>query len=122
MSWQEGSCHCGAVAFRVRVDEWEAIDCDCSICTKKGYLHLIVAPDAFELLRGEGALTEYRFNTRIAAHRFCATCGIHPFYTPRSHPDSIDVNVHCLAPDVIARFAVKRFAGSDWEANVDSIR
>ena len=54
------------------------------------------APEAFELLSGKDALTTYRFNTGAAQHTFCATCGIHPFYVPRSDPDKIDVNVRCL--------------------------
>lgn len=121
-AWYEGSCHCGAVRFRVRAGEHRALDCNCSICTKKGFLHLIVAKDAFELIAGEDALSEYRFGTGVAVHRFCRTCGIHPFYTPRSHPDGVDVNVRCLAPEVIARFEIVPFDGREWEANVESIR
>lgn len=122
MTTYEGSCHCGAVAFRVRVDRHEALDCDCSICRKKGFLHLIVEPDAFELVRGEDALSEYRFNTGVAVHRFCKTCGIHPFYTPRSHPDSVDVNIRCLDADVLDRFTLTPFGGAEWEKNIDQIR
>ena len=118
----EGACHCGAVVFRVRVDAYEAIECDCSICLKKGFLHLIVEPEAFELVRGGDALAEYRFGTGVAVHRFCRTCGVHPFYTPRSHPDSIDVNVRCLDSGLVGRFVVKPFHGQAWEENVDSIR
>src|SRR5688572_16820321 len=92
----EGSCHCGRVRFRVRADLSTVSDCNCSMCTKKGFLHLIVPPERFELLSGEAELTVYEFNTRVAKHRFCRTCGVHPFYTPRSDPGSIDVNVRCL--------------------------
>jgi hypothetical protein len=118
----EGGCHCGRVRFRVRVERLEAIDCNCSICTKKGFLHLIVAQDAFELLAGADSLALYTFNTGVAQHRFCATCGIHPFYTPRSHPDSIDVNVRCLDGGALDAFAITRFDGQNWEENVDAIR
>jgi hypothetical protein len=120
--WVLGSCHCRAVRFRVRVDAWEAIECNCSMCAMKGFLHLIVPPDRFELLAGEDSLSTYEFNTRVAKHRFCKVCGIHPFYTPRSHPDQIDVNVRCLEPDVQGRFSVKPFDGQNWEDNVESIR
>jgi hypothetical protein len=118
----EGSCHCGAVVFRVRVREHRALDCNCSMCAMKGFLHLIVPPEDFELLSGEGALADYRFNTGRARHRFCRTCGIHPFYTPRSHPDHVDVNIRCLPPEAFARFAIDPFDGRNWEENVDSIR
>src|SRR5580658_9613949 len=91
----EGGCHCGRVRFRVTAELSRVTDCNCSICGKKGFLHLIVPLEQFELLSGEDALTTYRFNTGTAKHTFCATCGIHPFYVPRSDPDKIDVNVRC---------------------------
>ncbi len=118
----EGGCHCGAVRFRVRVREHRAIDCNCSICTKKGFLHVIVEQADFELLAGEDALREYRFNTGVARHRFCGVCGIHPFYTPRSHPDAVDVNARCFDGDALARFEIAPFDGRNWEDSVESIR
>ena len=121
-SWVEGGCHCQAVRFRVRVDRWVAVDCNCSICTKKGFLHLIVGPDAFELLSGEPALSEYRFHTGVARHLFCRHCGIHAFYRPRSHPDGYDVNVRCLDGDLSGRFAIEPFDGQRWEDNVASLK
>ena len=120
--WHCGGCHCGAVRFRVVVREYRALDCNCSICRKKGFVHLIVPPDDFALERGEEALGVYRFHTGVAAHTFCRTCGIHPFYTPRSHPDHIDVNVRCLDGNALERFEVVPFDGQRWEENVDSIR
>ena len=122
MNTYEGGCHCGAVRFRVTVDEYRALDCNCSICTKKGFLHLIVPKTKFEIVRGADALTTYSFNTHLAKHTFCAVCGIHPFYTPRSHPDGVDVNVRCLDGDAMSRFVVAPFDGKNWEANVDTIR
>jgi len=119
--WLEGGCHCGAVRFRVRARERRALDCNCSICTKKGFLHLIVPPEDFELVAGGPSLVEYTFNTRTAKHRFCRTCGTHPFYTPRSHPDQVDVNVRCLDGGA-ATFRVEPFDGQSWEENVESIR
>ena len=118
----EGGCHCGAVRFSVTVDKHDALECNCSICTKKGFLHLIVVKERFTLLSGEDALTTYTFNTGVARHKFCRTCGIHPFYTPRSHPDGVDVNVHCLDGDGPSRFRRLPFDGRNWESNVDSIR
>lgn len=118
----EGGCHCGAVRFRARVRGHVAHACNCSICSMKGYLHVIVAPADFELLSGGDALSTYRFHTRTAAHRFCRHCGIHPFYTPRSHPDAVDVNARCLDGDAVTRFRVEPFDGRNWEANIDKIR
>jgi hypothetical protein len=115
-AWIPGSCHCGRVRFRVRLpDAPEALDCNCSICRKKGFLHLIVDPVDFVLEQGGDALVVYRFGTGVAAHKFCATCGIHPFYTPRSHPDRIDVNARCLDDDTLSRLVVTPYDGRNWE-------
>ncbi|MDG2305132.1 MAG: GFA family protein [Candidatus Binatia bacterium] len=115
----EGGCHCGAVRFRVRFERYEALQCNCSMCSRKGFLHLIVPPEDFELLGGADDLVTYSFNTHIAKHRFCR---IHPFHEPRSHPDQIDVNIHCLDEPPLDRFAVEKFDGRRWEDNVEQIR
>lgn len=122
MDTHEGGCHCGAVRFRVAVERYEALECNCSMCRRKASLHLIVPHDRFTLLRGADALTTYQFNTRVAKHTFCRICGIHPFYTPRSHPDCVDVNIRCLDGDVMSRFRVVLFDGANWEENVARIR
>jgi hypothetical protein len=106
----------------VRVEDFSASDCNCSVCTKKGFLHLIVPPERFELLQGADALSTYTFNTRVAKHRFCRICGMHPFYTPRSHPDQVDVNIRCLDGDAWRRFEIRDFDGKNWEASVQGIR
>ncbi|WP_293124565.1 GFA family protein [Microcoleus sp. bin38.metabat.b11b12b14.051] len=113
-----GGCHCGAVRFTVAVDKHQASDCNCSICKKKGFLHLIVPPERFTLLSGEDVLTTYTFNTGTAKHTFCRICGIHSFYRPRSHPDRFDVNVRCLDSDAISEFDILPFDGVRWEHNV----
>lgn len=122
MQVTQGSCHCGAIEFEVDWDprDAEVIDCNCSICRKKGFLHLIVAPDAFRL-RGTPDITEYRFNSGVAVHKFCPRCGIHPFYTPRSHPNHVDVNVRCLEGVELATLRIVPFNGQSWEENVGSI-
>ena len=122
MDTLEGGCHCGAVRFRVAVERYDATECNCSMCRMKANLHLIVTPERFTLLRGGDALQTYEFNTRTAKHTFCRICGIHPFYTPRSHPDCIDVNVRCLDDDAAERFRITQFDGANWEAHVDELR
>jgi hypothetical protein len=110
----EGGCHCGRVRFRVRVKRHHALECNCSICKKKGFIHLIVPPEDFDLLCGADELTIYEFGTCIAKHKFCRHCGIHAFYTPRSHPDHVDVNVRCLDGAALSKFAVSSFDGRNW--------
>ena len=116
----EGGCHCGRIRFRVTADLARVSECNCSICTKKGILHLIVAPEHFELLSGQDELTTYRFNTGIARHTFCRVCGIHPFYVPRSDPDKIDVNARCLDGIDVAALKPQTFDGRNWEAAMQS--
>lgn len=117
----QGGCHCGAIRFEVRVENDTAVVCNCSICRKKGFIHLIVPPQNFTLLQGSQALTTYRFNTEVAQHTFCKICGIHPFYRPRSHPDAYDVNLNCLDQDVSDRFEMQQFDGRNWEANIQTL-
>ena len=69
---REGGCHCGRVRFRAEVDLDSLSHCSCSICTKKGILHLGADPAAFELLRGKSALKSYTFGTGVAQHTFCS--------------------------------------------------
>ena len=110
-----GGCHCGAVRFRVTTDLAGILDCNCSICAKKGFLHLIVEPEQFELLTDRAALSTYTFGTGAAKHMFCATCGMHPFYVPRSHPDKIDVNVRCIEALDLGNLQITPYDGQNWE-------
>jgi hypothetical protein len=118
MRTMTGSCHCGRVRFRVTADLTGVTECNCSICIKKGFLHLIVAPERFELISGEDDLTTYRFNTKTAEHTFCKVCGVHGFYVPRSDPDKIDVNVRCLDGIDLSSISVDPFDGRNWEAAI----
>lgn len=111
----EGGCHCGKVRFRVRADLGTVGVCNCSICTKKGIIHLVVAPSDFEVIQGRDELATYQFNTGIAKHTFCKTCGIPPFYVPRSDPDKIDVNVRCLDDVDPSQIPTRFFDGKNWE-------
>lgn len=114
----EGGCHCGRVRFRIEAD-LAAIsigECNCSICTKKGILHLPVAGDRLTILSGADALTDYRFGTGIARHTFCRHCGMHPFYTPRSDPENYSVNARCLDDyDPQTMRPTRLFDGRNWE-------
>ena len=118
MTTFEGGCHCGRVRYRVTATLDGVTECNCSICAKKGFLHLIVARERFELLRGEDELSTYTFNTGVAKHHFCRHCGIHSFYVPRSDPDKIDVNVRCLEGVDLATIRPHTFDGRHWEAAI----
>ena len=118
-----GGCHCGRVRFEVRAPaRLQALDCNCSICSKAGFLHLIVPAERFTLLQGTEALACYGFNTHTAKHLFCATCGIKSFYVPRSHPDGYSVNIRCLDPVTIEEVLVTQVNGRAWEEQFPSGR
>jgi hypothetical protein len=118
-----GGCHCGAVRFEVEApDEPEVDECNCSVCARSGFLHLIVAREHFRLLSGEDALTTYTFNTGVARHLFCSTCGVKSFYVPRSHPDGYSVNARCLEAGTIKRLTVRPFDGQNWEHSIGALR
>ena len=118
----EGGCHCGRVRFQVTADLGTVSECNCSICAKKGFLHLIVLPENFVLQRGREDLTTYQFNTKTAKHTFCRHCGMHPFYVPRSDPDKIDVNARCLDDVDPARLRPRQFDGRNWEQSIQRER
>ncbi|MBI4490315.1 MAG: GFA family protein [Deltaproteobacteria bacterium] len=117
-----GGCHCGRVRFEVEAaPEIEAIECNCSICSKTGYLHLIVPKSRFTLIRGSENLSTYTFNTGVAKHLFCNVCGVKSFYIPRSNPDGYSVNVRCLEPTTIAKITIKQFDGKNWEQHAGDL-
>jgi len=116
-----GSCHCGAVRFEIEIDgEVEVEKCNCSICAKSGYLHLIIPAIQFKLVQGEDQLQTYTFNTGVAKHYFCRTCGIKPFYIPRSNPDGVDVNVNCL-DNQPEKMTIVEFDGRNWEQHAHTL-
>ena len=111
-----GGCHCGAVRFECAAPaDWRPLECNCSMCRRSAYLHVIVPRANFRLLKGEGDLTCYTFNTGVAQHLFCRHCGVKSFYVPRSHPDSYSVNARCV--DGVDTDALEPipFDGRNWE-------
>ena len=111
-----GGCHCGAVRYEADVPrEAEALDCNCSICSATGFLHLMVPHEDFRLLAGQDKLTAYRFGTGAAEHLFCSVCGVKSFYQPRSHPEAWSVNVNCLDDASGLELRVTAFDGRNWE-------
>lgn len=110
------SCHCGAVVVEVDAPpDIEAYSCNCSMCDRTGFLHLIVPKERFRLVRGADMLTTYTFNTGVAKHSFCRVCGVKPFYVPRSNPDGFSVNVRCLDQATVRSLKVLPFDGKNWE-------
>ena len=110
-----GGCHCGRVRFEVSGQIDRVLECNCSICRKKGFLHWIVEPEQFRLRSSPDALNLYEFHTKTAKHYFCSTCGISSYYIPRSHPHMIDVNLRCVDGVNLEELEIELFDGQDWE-------
>ncbi len=124
MRWRQGGCHCGAVRFEVETPETvEVEDCNCSMCARTGFLHIIVPKARFRLLAGADKLATYTFNTGVAQHLFCSVCGVKAFYVPRSNPDGYSVNLRCLDdPRDFAEVRIVTFDGrGDWEGQAQAL-
>ena len=117
-TWHAGGCHCGGVRFEVALPATvEAQSCNCSMCAKTGFVHMIVPESRFRLTQGAERLVEYTFNSRVAKHLFCGECGIEAFYRPRSNPDGWSVNARCLDRAEDIDLKIEPFDGQNWEAN-----
>jgi hypothetical protein len=108
-----GSCHCGQVKFEVEGDIKDVLDCNCSICARKGALLWGTQAGNFRLLTSPERLGSYRFNKKAVAHQFCPTCGMHPFGQgkDRSGLDFVMVNVRCLDGLDLGSLNVQQFDG-----------
>ncbi|MGV8943381.1 GFA family protein [Thermomonas sp.] len=117
-----GGCHCRRVRFEVDAPGTPAVlECNCSICSMTGFLHLIVPAARFRLLSGADELVEYTFHTGAAKHLFCQHCGIKSFYVPRSHPGGFSVNGRCLDAGTVERFHITPFDDNNRDAAMATI-
>lgn len=109
----KGSCHCGGVAFEVEGEIDRVIDCNCSICSRKGSLLWFVPRDKFHLLTPEENVATYTFNTQTIQHHFCPKCGIHPYgegTDPKGNAMAA-INVRCLEGVDLTSLKVRHFDG-----------
>ena len=95
---RNGACHCGSVRFRVVLSDGldSARRCTCSLCRMRGAIAVSAAVGDLEITEGADLLTQYQFNTKVAAHYFCSICGIYTHHRRRSDPSQFGVNVACL--------------------------
>lgn len=109
----KGSCHCGKVAFEVEGEINGAVTCNCSICSRKGALLWFVAREKLQLKTPEEATSTYQFNKHVIKHRFCSTCGIHPYgegTDPKGNRMAA-VNLRCIEEIDLASIPVQSFDG-----------
>jgi hypothetical protein len=109
----KGSCHCGRVAFEVEGDIDRAISCNCSMCRRRGSLLWFVPRDRLRLLTPEDAASTYTFHKHAIKHRFCATCGIHPYGegTDREGNRIAAINIRCIEDIDPEAVPVQKFDG-----------
>ena len=109
----KGSCHCGKIAFEVEGELTGAMACNCSICSRKGSLLWFVPRDKLHLLTPDEGIGTYAFNKHVIKHRFCKTCGIHPYaeaVDPKGIPTAA-INIRCLEGVDLASVPLKNFDG-----------
>jgi hypothetical protein len=116
MQTYQGTCHCRRVTFEARAELTYVVDCNCSMCARKGALWHPAAEKDLRILTGEPDLALYQFNTRTAKHYFCRHCGIHPFTRPRLDPGRWAFNVRCIDGVDPSALKVRTFDGQNWEA------
>lgn len=109
----KGSCHCGRIAFEVEGDLTQAIQCNCSHCSRKGYLLWFVPRAQLRLATPESALATYLFNKHVISHHFCPACGCAPlgFGKDPAGAAVAAVNVRCLEGVEIATLKIMPFDG-----------
>jgi hypothetical protein len=109
----QGSCHCGQVAFKVEGEIGQVIECNCSHCSRKGYLLWFVPRANFQITKGSGSTSTYMFNKHVIRHQFCATCGCAPFGLGRDPKgnEMAAINVRCVEGIELDRLDRKPFDG-----------
>jgi hypothetical protein len=109
----QGSCHCGKVKLEVEGELTEALSCNCSLCSRKGSLLWFVPRDKLRVSTQDSDIATYTFNKHFIKHRFCATCGIHPYAEAKDRKGNPTgaINVRCLEGVDLEALPVKRFDG-----------
>ena len=109
-----GSCHCGKIKFEVVGTLDNAIDCNCSICQRRGALHWFVPREQLKLLTPEGNLSTYTFNKHAIRHHFCASCGCAPYgegVNPKTGAAMAAINARCIEGVDISTLKTTKFDG-----------
>lgn len=111
-----GGCHCGKVRWEAETVLDTVYDCNCSHCSKKGFLLTFVPLDKFTLLSGEDALTEYKFNRHMISHLFCAACGVqsHGRGVGADGVDTAAINARCVDDVDLAALTIQPVDGKSY--------
>jgi len=109
----KGSCHCGRIAFEVEGDLKQVMECNCSICAKRGSLHWFMPRQQLRLATPAASLATYRFGPATISHHFCPVCGCAPFGegADGSGKAMAAINVRCLDGVEVSGLKVVPFDG-----------
>ena len=113
MKTYTGGCHCGAVRYEVEMDLKKVMECNCSHCSKKGFLLSFVDRDKFSLQSSEDMLIEYFFNKKTIRHLFCRVCGVQSFAEGVTFP-KVAINVRCLDEVDVSKLTIEQVNGKDF--------
>jgi hypothetical protein len=108
-----GSCHCGKISLRVDGEIDQVLDCNCSMCRRRGGLLWFVPRDSLHLTGEAQASATYTFNTHRLQHHFCTTCGIAPYSegVDKDGSPKAAINVRCLDDVDLGALKVIHFDG-----------
>ncbi|MFO1241946.1 MAG: GFA family protein [Rickettsiales bacterium] len=109
----QGSCHCGAVKYSFDAPIERVMECNCSICARKGHLLAFGPLTAFTLHQGKDALGDYQFGKKNIHHHFCKNCGIGVFGRAKQ-PDGnegVAINARCIEGLDFKALPVDQFDG-----------
>ena len=70
--------------------------------------------ESLRVTRGADNLGLYQWNSKIAQHYFCKTCGIYTHHARRSNPNEYGFNVGCI--DEVDPFALGEVAVGNGDA------
>lgn len=110
-----GGCHCKAVQFEVDLELKEVMECNCSICSKRGWLLTFAPESQFRLLKGEEMLTVYHFNKKMVHHTFCKVCGTASFGrgSDGKGNNMVAINARCLDDADLSTLTINTYNGKD---------
>ncbi|MBU2103553.1 GFA family protein [Patescibacteria group bacterium] len=116
MKTYTGGCHCKSVRYEADIEELkDVISCNCSLCSKRGWLLTFVSTSSFRLLSGKDSLTTYHFNKNLIDHLFCKTCGTASYGIGKDPAgnEMVAINVRCLDDVDLSALTVSEFNGKD---------
>lgn len=108
-----GSCHCGRIAFTVEGEPESGLECNCSICQRRGHVLWFVPRSALTLLTPEADMSAYTFNRHVIRHHFCPVCGCGVFGVAAGADgqEKAAINLRCLTDIDLAAVPRQFFDG-----------